>query len=283
MAPEPGKTIADPACGTGGFFLSAYDYLVKSHTLNKQENVFLKKSAFRGNEIVPGTRRLCLMNLFLHNIGEIYGASRTLVRSALQQLAHEGIVNIEKNRGAFVARPTPADAREVFEARRLIEPTIVDHACEAASPAWLERLGRHLTEERDAELRGDARASVRLSGEFHKLVAEMSGHSIYLGFLKELIARSSLIILLYRRHDTPACGTDHHAEIVTAIRKRDKVAARAQSMVTQLETSVASLREDLAKAEASGNAKKVADAQAKLEAQEQWLEQARGNLDEFSG
>lgn len=66
-------------------------------------------------------------------------------------------------------------------------------------------------------------------------------------------------------------------------RTNPEVAARAQSMVTQLESSVASLREDLAKAEASGNAKKVADAQAKLEAQEQWLEQARGNLDEFSG
>jgi len=66
-------------------------------------------------------------------------------------------------------------------------------------------------------------------------------------------------------------------------RTNPEVAARAQSMVTQLESSVASLREDLAKAEASGNAKKVADARAKLEAQEQWLEQARGNLDEFSG
>ena len=145
------------------------------------------------------------------------------------KLAHEGIVNIEKNRGAFVARPTPADAREVFEARRLIEPTIVDHAVDAVSPAWIERLQQHLAEEREAELRGDARASVRLSGDFHRLVAEMSGHSVYLGFLKELIARSSLIILLYRRHDTPACGTDHHAEIVTAIRRsRQGRAARAQ-------------------------------------------------------
>jgi hypothetical protein len=62
-----------------------------------------------------------------------------------------------------------------------------------------------------------------------------------------------------------------------------EVAARAQSMVDQLEASVAGLREDLAKAEASGNEKKVADARAKLEAQEQWLAQARGNLDEFSG
>ncbi len=75
VAPEPGKTIADPACGTGGFFLAAYDYLVKHHSLTQPEKVFLKNSTFHGNEIVAGTRRLCLMNLFLHNIGEIDGES----------------------------------------------------------------------------------------------------------------------------------------------------------------------------------------------------------------
>jgi Domain of Unknown Function (DUF349) len=62
-----------------------------------------------------------------------------------------------------------------------------------------------------------------------------------------------------------------------------EVAARAQSMVDQLESSVAALRADLAKAQASGNDRKVRDAQSKLEAQEQWLAQARGNLDEFGG
>jgi hypothetical protein len=66
-------------------------------------------------------------------------------------------------------------------------------------------------------------------------------------------------------------------------RTNPEVAARAQSMVDQLEASVASLRADLEKAQASGNEKKVKDAQAKLEAQEQWLAQARGNLDEFGG
>lgn len=75
VAPEPGKTIADPACGTGGFFLSAYDYLVKHHKLDKAQKAFLKTQTFHGNEIVAGTRRLCLMNLFLHNIGEIDGES----------------------------------------------------------------------------------------------------------------------------------------------------------------------------------------------------------------
>jgi type I restriction enzyme M protein len=72
ILPEPGKTIADPACGTGGFFLASYDHLVKQN-LDKEQKEFLKHKAFFGNEIVANTRRLCLMNMFLHNIGELDG------------------------------------------------------------------------------------------------------------------------------------------------------------------------------------------------------------------
>jgi type I restriction enzyme M protein len=71
VRPEPNKTIADPACGTGGFFLAAYDHLIKNNQMDKDDKDFLKHKTFHGNEIVAGTRRLCLMNLFLHNIGEI--------------------------------------------------------------------------------------------------------------------------------------------------------------------------------------------------------------------
>lgn len=71
LRPEPMKTIADPACGTGGFFLAAYDYIVGHHDLDKEQKHFLKLQTFWGNEIVAGTRRLALMNLFLHNIGDI--------------------------------------------------------------------------------------------------------------------------------------------------------------------------------------------------------------------
>ncbi|MEO0788235.1 MAG: class I SAM-dependent DNA methyltransferase [Bacteroidota bacterium] len=73
VRPKPEKTIADPACGTGGFFLAAYDWIVKNHDLNRQEKDYLKNFTFHGNEIVANTRRLCLMNMFLHNIGEIDG------------------------------------------------------------------------------------------------------------------------------------------------------------------------------------------------------------------
>ena len=83
VRPEPNKTIADPACGTGGFFLAAYDFLVTAHQMDKTQKAFLKYETFHGNEIVPGTRRLALMNMFLHNIGEIDGDSMVSPNDAL--------------------------------------------------------------------------------------------------------------------------------------------------------------------------------------------------------
>ena len=75
VRPEPRKTIADPACGTGGFFLACYDFLINplNYDLDKAQKALLKHKTFHGNEIVANTRRLCLMNMFLHNIGEIDG------------------------------------------------------------------------------------------------------------------------------------------------------------------------------------------------------------------
>ncbi len=85
VRPEPGKTIADPACGTGGFFLAAYDFLTNpdNHELDKKQKQFLKHETFHGNEIVANTRRLCLMNMFLHNIGEIDGGASVSPADAL--------------------------------------------------------------------------------------------------------------------------------------------------------------------------------------------------------
>jgi type I restriction enzyme M protein len=83
MRPEPMQTIADPACGTGGFFLAAYDYLVGNYELDRMQKFFLKLKTFSGNEIVSNTRRMCLMNMFLHNIGEIDGESAISSTDAL--------------------------------------------------------------------------------------------------------------------------------------------------------------------------------------------------------
>ena len=85
VRPLPNKTIADPSCGTGGFFMAAYDFLTNpdNYQLDKEQKAYLKHSTFYGNEIVANTRRMCLMNMFLHNIGEIDGESLISPNDAL--------------------------------------------------------------------------------------------------------------------------------------------------------------------------------------------------------
>ena len=85
MRPEPGRTVADPACGTGGFFLAVHDFLTDpaNHALDRDRKAFLKHETFHGNEIVAGTRRLCLMNMLLHGIGEMTGETSVSPADAL--------------------------------------------------------------------------------------------------------------------------------------------------------------------------------------------------------
>lgn len=75
LRPEPMKTIADPCSGSGGFFLAAQEFLADpaNYTLDREQKEFLKNETFYGNELVTTTYKMCLMNLYLHNIGDIYG------------------------------------------------------------------------------------------------------------------------------------------------------------------------------------------------------------------
>lgn len=68
MRPEPGTPICDPACGTGGFLLAAYDFVFKNYKLDVEQKRFLKSGAFKGKDIVDAVVRLCVMNLYLHGI-----------------------------------------------------------------------------------------------------------------------------------------------------------------------------------------------------------------------
>jgi type I restriction enzyme M protein len=69
IKPEPGNTICDPACGTGGFLLAAHDFISNNYKLDKDQKKFLKYETFKGWDIVDNVARLCVMNLYLHGIG----------------------------------------------------------------------------------------------------------------------------------------------------------------------------------------------------------------------
>jgi type I restriction enzyme M protein len=84
MRPEPGITICDPACGTGGFLLAAYETIAKHHLLDPDQKRHLRNDALHGWEIVDNTARLCVMNLLLHGIGAPEAASPIRVDDSLK-------------------------------------------------------------------------------------------------------------------------------------------------------------------------------------------------------
>ncbi|MEM7795328.1 MAG: class I SAM-dependent DNA methyltransferase, partial [Cyanobacteria bacterium P01_C01_bin.118] len=88
MQPQPGETICDPACGTGGFFLVAHDYLTKTYPLDKAQKRFLRYNTFRGNDVADSVVRLCAMNLYLHGIeGK---DNETIIQAKDSLLSHPG-------------------------------------------------------------------------------------------------------------------------------------------------------------------------------------------------
>ena len=86
MRPEPTMRISDPACGTGGFLLAAFEYL-KGKTANAKEAAYLRTRALHGVDLVPNVARLCAMNLFLHGIGTDHKHPVVDIRDSLESKA----------------------------------------------------------------------------------------------------------------------------------------------------------------------------------------------------
>jgi DNA-binding GntR family transcriptional regulator len=178
----------------------------------------LQRAIFE-HKIAPGTK------LSEDEVGDIFGVSRTIVRSALQALAHSQLVTIEKNRGAFIASPSPREAHEVFEARGLIEPRVATMAAKRMTDQALEALRLHTEEEHAAMHAGDKGKALSLSGGFHLKIADIAGHDVFTGFIHSLISRSSLIIALYWHRADTTCESHSHHALLKAFERRDAAAA----------------------------------------------------------
>ncbi len=158
---------------------------------------------------------------------DAFGARRMRIRRVLPVLASRNLIELQSNRGAFVASPTPDEARSVFEARRTIEPTVVRHAVERVSARDLGTLDDHLAREHGAHVHRNRRDAIRLSGEFHVQLAAIAGNSVFERFIQELVTRTSLIIGLFGAPGVSNCPEDEHPRLVAAIRRRDADRAAA--------------------------------------------------------
>jgi len=166
-------------------------------------------------DLAPGTR------LREEELRRIFNVSRTRIRNVLTRLAYAGVVSLEPNRGASVARPTPKEAHDNFIARRAVEEAIVRLAATRVTPADLARLEANIDAECAARQAGDQTAMVWLSGEFHTLLAEIAGNTILARILRDLITREALVIATYERQGKPSCSHEEHSAILAALQRRD--------------------------------------------------------------
>ncbi len=171
--------------------------------------------------LAPGTK------LTEESLCSIFGVGRTTVRRAFLLLKRDNIVDLHRNRGAVVASPTPAEARDVFESRRMIEHALLQQAASTIAPASITALEDHLEQERTALTAGDVGRWIRLTGDFHLHLARLAGNRVMLEFLKQLVFQTSLIVALYGPSNNGSnCSGGDHAKIVAAMRDGDLSSAQ---------------------------------------------------------
>lgn len=159
------------------------------------------------------------------SIGERMGVSRTLVREALVRLSQEGLVELRPNKGAAVARPSLEEGRDLFLTRMALERLVVETLSGNLTRDQIDTLSAHIEAEDSA--RAQHAASIRLAGEFHTLLAQMTNNSSLIRYVNELVGRSSLILALYGRPHSSECAVSEHRDLLDKLIAGDTAEATA--------------------------------------------------------
>lgn len=187
--------------------------------------------------LMPGTK------LAEQKIADIFKVSRTLVRQALNQLSRDKLVTLEPARGAFVARPSVEEARQVFEVRNMLETVMVRRLAAVITPQQVAQLRDHLKREQAAVQRTDVSGRTRLLADFHVVLARLLGNEVLAQMLQDLVSRSSLISLMYQSAHSAEHSFEEHVAIVDALERGDARAA-VRLMESHLDNVERNLRLD---------------------------------------
>lgn len=165
--------------------------------------------------LLPGTK------LPEDQLGLQFGVSRTLIRTVLSRLANEALVDIGNKRTATVAQPSLEEARAVFEMRRVLEAEAVRMMLARWQPTMGATLEGHVRQEEQAARAGNVPVSIRLAGEFHTWLGQMSGNPLMERYLSEVVTRCSLILSVYGRPHSSDCACTEHKALIEAFRQQD--------------------------------------------------------------
>ncbi|GAB3183597.1 GntR family transcriptional regulator [Hydrogenophaga aquatica] len=176
--------------------------------------------AILAQKLAPGSR------LGEQALSILFDCSRTLVREAMMQLTARGIVTVSARRGWYVVQPSEVEAREAFEARRVIETGLIRSAA-PMDKTKLTRLKRHIQEEKAALQGDDVGRRSYLLGDFHVCLAECLGNQLLADTLRDFTARTTLIAMLYQSTHDAVQSCNEHVEIVRALERGDTARAEA--------------------------------------------------------
>lgn len=171
------------------------------------------------HQVEPGSK------LVEQKIADQFGVSRTLVRQALFQLAQKRLIRMEPARGAFVASPSAAEARQVFAVRRMLEAEVTRAFVRVVTPAMIRTLKVHVAQEKSAVDQRDVLGRTELLGGFHVRMAELMGNEVLSHILGDLISRCALITLMYQSSAAAEHSNEDHADIVKALAEKNETKA----------------------------------------------------------
>lgn len=153
-------------------------------------------------------------------LAAVFQVSRTIVRSALQRLSIEGLVEITRYVGAKVAAPDPLEARDVFFARKMIESYCIPTVISRITPEDMTALREIVTHETSIQLSEELnRDSISHSIHFHHALIGILNNQSISYYLSQLLARTSLILSLYGTRDSVACS--HHDHLLNLISDKE--------------------------------------------------------------
>ena len=169
----------------------------------------IRKQLFPGNQVVEEDLAFAMQT------------SRATVRKALTRLHYEGMVDLIPNRGAFIAKPSPAEMNNVYALRRLLEVEALKCAVANADAVLIERLEGSIAIQKQLIEQYSMEEYIRLNADFHWIIIEAAQNEYLEKFLRELFNKSAIFLTFYDNSTSNQESVSTHEAIVHAIKARD--------------------------------------------------------------
>jgi len=185
------------------------------------------KDVILSAQVPPGTR------LPEARLAPLFGVTRERLRKVLRRLGHEDVLEFVPNIGTIVPTPSLENARQLFEARRVLESGICVSLCERITDDEIARIEDHLHEEQRLADSGPRSTFITVSHHFHVLLASFIDNSFVNTQLESLLSKSTLFSTFHDPRNVSICTCHEHRQIATALSRRDVQAAH-HAMVSHL-------------------------------------------------